>query len=431
MSNLPSPHGTLVKQINTLLYKFIWNSGADRIKRHTLCQSIENGGLKMTDLETQNMSLKISWVHRLSSLDNSHMLVQLLGQQIPRYHDLEGHLWQCNLEKKDIGVIFTSNFKSQLWLDIVSSWCEYNFFNPESYTEISQQLLWFNSHIRIQGKPIFYCHWYTKGVVTVNDIQNLDGTLLNYNEFCAKFDIKVNFLLYNGLIAAIPKGWKRVLQAENNNESEFVTKIEKIQKVSKPVKMVYWEKIQHRKVDVQNQVNKWNRDLNTNFTDIEFLAYYQLIYSCTISTKHRVFQYKLLHRILATNSWLHKVSILESGLCSFCNSSQETLIHLFWDCNVIQELWSHIFDWINAVTHRGRRYDNTVLLGNKDLFLNFLFILAKHYIYTCRTKTRKPIFNNYLQYVKHAHRLEKEIAEKNGKINSHNSKWNWFITWLQ
>ena len=41
----------LIKEINRLIYGFIWR-GNDKIKRSAIINDIENGGLKMLDLES-------------------------------------------------------------------------------------------------------------------------------------------------------------------------------------------------------------------------------------------------------------------------------------------------------------------------------------------------------------------------------------------
>ena len=40
---LPNPPGTLVKSLNQLFYRFLWNSGPDRIKRKFIVKDIATG----------------------------------------------------------------------------------------------------------------------------------------------------------------------------------------------------------------------------------------------------------------------------------------------------------------------------------------------------------------------------------------------------
>ena len=40
---------------------------------------------------------------------------------------------------------------------------------------------------------------------------------------------------------------------------------------------------------------------------------------------------EFLHRRIAANSFLFKIKLSESNLCFFCQTAQETLLHLFWE----------------------------------------------------------------------------------------------------
>jgi len=48
---------------------------------------------------------------------------------------------------------------------------------------------------------------------------------------------------------------------------------------------------------------------------------------------------KILHGILSTNSLLFKCKLKETQLCNFCNETKETILHLFWECNIVKSLW--------------------------------------------------------------------------------------------
>ena len=72
---------------------------------------------------------------------------------------------------------------------------------------------------------------------------------------------------------------------------------------------------------------------------------YQLPFLCTTETKLRVFQFKFLHRRVATNDFLLKIGKKETDSCSFCAGSPETLTHLFWHCRSTQTFWNNVSQW--------------------------------------------------------------------------------------
>ena len=61
-SSLPTPDDCLLKEVESILYNFIWNGKRDKVARKTLINTIENGGLKMIDIISFAKALKISWV---------------------------------------------------------------------------------------------------------------------------------------------------------------------------------------------------------------------------------------------------------------------------------------------------------------------------------------------------------------------------------
>ena len=66
---------------------------------------------------------------------------------------------------------------------------------------------------------------------------------------------------------------------------------------------------------------------------------YSLVFLCTKETKLREFQFKLLHRRIATNDFLHKIGLKPIDSCTFCGKTTESLIHLFWTCKHTRTFW--------------------------------------------------------------------------------------------
>ena len=47
---LPNPPGDLVKKLEKMFFKFLWNSGPDRIKRSIIIKDLTVGGLRMVNI---------------------------------------------------------------------------------------------------------------------------------------------------------------------------------------------------------------------------------------------------------------------------------------------------------------------------------------------------------------------------------------------
>ena len=68
----------ILDRINKLLFNFLWNNKPARIKRSTIINDIENGGLKMPDIYSINKTQKISWIKRLCDEGNKRWKVFVL-----------------------------------------------------------------------------------------------------------------------------------------------------------------------------------------------------------------------------------------------------------------------------------------------------------------------------------------------------------------
>ena len=74
---------------------------------------------------------------------------------------------------------------------------------------------------------------------------------------------------------------------------------------------------------------------------------YTYPFSATSDTVLTSFQYKILHRIQTTNTYLFTCKLKNSNLCDFCSSSIETIEHKFWECPITQHLWSQLVNFLN------------------------------------------------------------------------------------
>ena len=61
MSSMPSFVKSL-KEVNDLIFKFLWDNKGDKIKRTEMIADYQDGGLKMLDIIEFNKALKITWI---------------------------------------------------------------------------------------------------------------------------------------------------------------------------------------------------------------------------------------------------------------------------------------------------------------------------------------------------------------------------------
>ena len=54
----------MIKNLNKMLFQFIWQNKPEKIKRELLLQDYKNGGIKMPDIQNVITSFKISWIKK-------------------------------------------------------------------------------------------------------------------------------------------------------------------------------------------------------------------------------------------------------------------------------------------------------------------------------------------------------------------------------
>ena len=122
----------------------------------------------------------------------------------------------------------------------------------------------------------------------------------------------------------------------------------------------------------------------------------------TTNTKLQWLQFRIVHRIIATNSYLFQIKYVESDVCTFYHYEKETINHLFWDCIYINPLWGEFVAWYNDKQSENIVLDITdVLFGksNASATLNMLIILMKSFIYKQRVNNSIVGTNGFISYL--------------------------------
>ena len=178
---------------------FLWDDKQPRIKKEILYNGYENGGLKLPHLDTK--ANKITWVKRLMVADNNCMW-KILAQNIFKIE--VSVLFEMNATFVDLQNLLKTKLNS-FWRDVLRAWCDYNYKNSIDKYSIQQQVIWYNSFIRINNKPCLYKKWLEKVVYKIKDLMKNEDSFLSFMEFKNKYDIPCDYLSYYGLIEGCPR----------------------------------------------------------------------------------------------------------------------------------------------------------------------------------------------------------------------------------
>jgi hypothetical protein len=204
------------------------------------------------------------------------------------------------------------------------------------------------------------------------------------------------------------------LEAENT----YIVKLLQTPKPSQWAYSTFIKRIPFR----DKSKEKWEDILQTQFTDGDWSDINQRAYQCTIETKARMFQYKIIHRFLATNSYLCKVKIKNSDRCDHCGNGSETLVHLFWECQYYaKQIWIDLRNWLIPVYDISQFFNaQNIILGVKldthHRLINHIILVAKWHLYASKYIQCKPVFTTLLKQIKKQYNIEKSIISHNDTL---------------
>ena len=390
---IPNPPKSTINAIQNMFYKFLWNKSPDKVKRSIITQEYKYGGLKMIDLETFMVSLKSTWIRRLLSMKNKFS--HLVESSCPAFkHFLK---YGSSYITKQLHII-----SNPFWKEVLIS-----------YKEICQKIkvdqdnqchsipLWYNPDIKVGGKPVYYKKWLAAGVVMLGDLFNAEGQFYSYRDFIHIFNVNTNFLEYQGLLAAVKKYLQlkdlQHIPIKSFNPTQPLG-LTVINADKKGCRAIY--KLLLKTEEIPTSLPKWSNDLinipNSNVWDIRSI--YEIVFKTTKDSKLQWFQYRINHRILGTNYLLKKMNITQDESCSFCNNSPETILHLFWMCDISKNFWSQVRTYINSKCGLNMNEFTVfdILFGNTklDRVINIILLQAKLFLYQSKLNHQLPLKTN-------------------------------------
>ena len=146
--------------------------GNDRIKRSALINDIDNGGLKMLDIESmistqRGMALKKYFADDISSWKT--ILDEFLcnvGEKFIRF---------CNFDTRKL-LAYTCI--PAFYKECLDAWSELKNSNVVSYEDVIDQIISNNKNIVVDKQSLFEKHPFCQGIVKIGDLLSNTGKFL-------------------------------------------------------------------------------------------------------------------------------------------------------------------------------------------------------------------------------------------------------------
>ena len=140
----------------------------------------------------------------------------------------------------------------------------------------------------------------------------------------------------------------------------------------------------------------------------------------TRETKLQSFQFRIIHRIIPCNKWLHNITLIANSKCNYCDK-EDNLMHYFLYCPNTEIFWKCFFNWWNSLSGIVIKeiLEEHIIFGYPgdgeiQTVLNFCVILAKWFIYCKKLNSKNDIdLYQYLIQLKERLHIERLLCYKN------------------
>ena len=145
ISSLLATPKEFVKELNQILFHFLWK-GPDKVTRVLVINEYDKGGLKVTDVDSMVMSLRLAWLKRLSIFGSNDEFWKRYLLHLEPYGGF--FFFKCNFDITDYPNL------PQFYSELLQWWSEFREMSASGKDWV--HIIWNNKDIRIDKKPIFF-----------------------------------------------------------------------------------------------------------------------------------------------------------------------------------------------------------------------------------------------------------------------------------
>ena len=387
---LPRPSTAVIKQVNSLIYKFMWGGGREKIKREIVNLSREQGGLGMIDFNSFISSLKIKLLQKIMNENFHHAWKSIIVNQLayPLHITIS---------------IEAAGAKSEVYrftTDLLHGFTEWKSEVAMASDCTINHCVWGNKAITDVGSRFWNDQLINRDILYLSQFLDNHDRILSYNQFKRRYNINSNIISSNDYVA-IKLGIRRFDHPTRNTHSVAMIREDLCLKVvtnttgqhntsqpsktfrdlmCKPPGLTSHTKLDAWKVDFESSglsVQK-GEPINFDWNDILFN-----LYNTTNNYKLIQHQYKVFMKIATSKHLRHKMKIEHSPCCHICIGVCESLSHIYLECpktlaflEQIEELIRARID--NSYSDHTKFFHFTCNHPNKAI--NFINLVCNWYI---------------------------------------------------
>ena len=338
---------------------------------------------------------------------------------------LQDNIWKCNIKPEDAVKI---NIETTYWTDVLKSWAELNFFEPQNYNEITSQTIRYNSHIVVNSnliKPVK--ELVVNGVITVGQLLT-NGKWKSQEDIETEYKVQLPWLWYKALRSAMPPMWKYYIHnycLRNRSEDVEPCLHDQVKTNKKTCALMYNKFIDKSSYDIYKYYQRLEATLGSPTTWDNYCTFFLDLYKITDIIKLRNFQYHLLLGKVFTNNTLYKWKVVASPMCQLCTDQVETPSHMLTSCNCISVLWMAVKKLIKEEYEMETNWNGYNVIYNNvhakpGSVINLITLQCKHYIFQQKCLGNLPTIKGLMKEISFLHKYELKYCRDVSKVSA---KW--------
>ena len=142
-----------------------------------------------------------------------------------------------------------------------------------------------------------------------------------------------------------------------------------------------------------------------------------------------IFQFKIIHNILPTQSSLFRAGIKDRDICPLCNSKSQSFSHMLFTCHTSSTFWNQFRHWWRKSFQEQIILPESVILygwhkkSNTWLVLNYTLIIVKYHIFTTSLGNGSLDSEGFLSRLKSKPTVLRTIATRNNNLKQFTETW--------
>lgn len=428
-------NASFFKKLDSVILPFVWGYKSHRISKAHLQKSSKNGGLGLPVFK------HYYWAA------NSRALTYWKGGSAKA---AENPLW---LQLEAAAAVNTSSLPALLFSDPapVAKLINHNFIVKNSLRILKQikvacQVPSVSIHAPICQNHSFlparldgvFAAWREKGIKTFSDLY-INSQLASFSQLSNKFNLpNSHFFRYLQIRHYVKENWPHLDSTPTTNPflETLLLAPDSKQLISKFVGSF------SKSASSDSIREAWSKDLNSEISVELWEEALQQVHRCSINSRHRLIQFKVLHRLHYSKTKLNRIFPSVSSVCDKFQIAEGSLAHLFWFCPKLHNFWSAIFERMSKAYSRDIRPNHDLaILGcstvtsdlprDTQVALHLGMVVAKKLVLLTWKSTTPPTFTHWLSEMLSVIQMERLRLHKPNEQNRFERIWGPFLAKCQ